>query len=122
MEELLFRGHPEVVDADLSAEPGRRESPYSRSPSRLAGGGKWIRTLGPSRLILGEEKGRRSIRVVAKDAVPFHGGTSGSNPSCSAGESASAGTETPPCFCLCHGEDPATKSATPQIPGRKNVM
>ena|SRR5438132_6275678 len=56
---------------------------------RLAGGGKWIRTLGPSRLILGEEKGRRSIRVVAKDAVPFHGGTSGSNPSCSAGESVS---------------------------------
>ena len=37
-----------------------------------AGGGKWIRTLGPSRLILGEEKGRRSIRV---------------DPSCSTGES-----------------------------------
>jgi hypothetical protein len=27
--------------------------------------------------------------VVSKDAVPFHGGTSGSNPSCSTGESAS---------------------------------
>jgi hypothetical protein len=25
--------------------------------------------------------------VVAKDAVPFHGGTSGSNPACSSGES-----------------------------------
>jgi hypothetical protein len=51
-----------------------------RGVTRLAAGGKWIRTLGPSRLILGEEKGRRSIRVVAKDAVPSHGGTSGSNP------------------------------------------
>jgi len=39
-------------------------------------------------LILGEEKGRRLIRVVAKDAVPFHGGTSGSNPSSSSDESA----------------------------------
>jgi hypothetical protein len=57
----------------------------------LAGGGQWIRTLGPSRLILGEEKGRRSIRVVANDAVPFHGGTSSSNPSCSTGASVALG-------------------------------
>ena len=35
-----------------------------------------------------EEKGRRSIRVVAKDAVPFHGGTDGSNPASSTEESA----------------------------------
>jgi hypothetical protein len=36
-----------------------------------------------------EEKGRRSIRVVAKDAVPFLGGTVGSNLVPSAKESAS---------------------------------
>jgi hypothetical protein len=39
-----------------------------------------------------EEKGRRSIRVVAKDAVPFHGGTVGSNLVPSTGESISRGS------------------------------
>jgi hypothetical protein len=36
--------------------------------------------------------GWKSIRVVSKDAAPFHGGTSGSNPLCSTGESLSAVT------------------------------
>src|SRR5882762_846697 len=66
-------------------------APENQVRTGLAAGGKWIRTLGPSRLILGEEKGRRSIRVVAKDAVPFHGGTSGSNPVCSASQSVLTG-------------------------------
>jgi len=41
------------------------------------------------RVILAEEKGAGGRSgVVSKDAVPFHGGTGGSNPACSSGESA----------------------------------
>jgi len=62
-------------------EVERRSPPAEEAEFELA------RARGRVALFLRRRRGRRSIRVVSKDAGPFHGGTGGSNPLRSRGES-----------------------------------
>ena len=61
------------VGYDRGPDVTGQSTPENQVRTGLPAGGKWIRTLGPSLLILGEEKGRRSIRVVAR-RCPFSRG------------------------------------------------
>src|SRR6266446_3266577 len=64
-------------------EVERRSPPAEEAEFELA------RARGRVALFLRRRRGRRSIRVVSKDAGPFHGGTGGSNPLRSGSQSVS---------------------------------